>query len=112
MLMFESGRQFSPAMRITGSILCALLGLVFFVATTSLLASSPYSWATYYASKRTRAITIDGDLSDWDGVKGFTMDQEKFFFVGQGMSSSKWGGPKDLSATFRVIWDEQYIYVA
>ena len=28
------------------------------------------------------------------------------------MSSKSWGGPKDLSATFKVMWDEQYIYVA
>jgi hypothetical protein len=74
--------------------------------------SSPYSWATYFAPKRRVPITIDGDLSEWESVKGFTMDQEKFFFVGQGMSSRKWEGPKDLSATFKVVWDEQYIYVA
>ncbi|HEX4486384.1 MAG TPA: sugar-binding protein [Terriglobales bacterium] len=75
-------------------------------------ASSPYSWATYYAAKRAAAITIDGDLSEWAAIKGFTMDQEKFFYVGQGMSSKTWGGPKDLSSTFKVLWDEQYIYVA
>jgi hypothetical protein len=75
-------------------------------------ASSPYPWATYYATKRTQPITIDGDLSDWASVPGFTMAQEKFFFVGQGMSSAKWGGPKDLSATFRVQWDEKYLYLA
>ena len=75
-------------------------------------ASSPYPWATYYATKRTQPITIDGDLSDWTSVPGFTMAQEKFFFVGQGMSSAKWGGPKDLSATFRVQWDEKYLYLA
>jgi hypothetical protein len=40
------------------------------------------------------------------------MAESKFFFVGQGMSSEKWGGPKDLSATFRVIWDKHYLYVA
>jgi hypothetical protein len=40
------------------------------------------------------------------------MDQEKFFFVGQGMSSARWGGPKDLSATFRIQWDEKYLYLA
>lgn len=57
-------------------------------------------------------IVIDGDLSEWDGIRGFTMDQEKFFFIGQGLSSKRWGGPKDLSATFKVVWDEQYIYVA
>jgi hypothetical protein len=73
---------------------------------------SPYSWATYYAVKRKRPVKIDGELSEWAGIQGFTMAQEKFFFVGQGMSSAKWGGPKDLSATFRVQWDEQFLYVA
>lgn len=80
--------------------------------THPLRAFSPYSWATYYAPKRAHTITIDGDLSDCSDVKGFTMDQEKFFFVGQGMSSAKWKGPADLSATFKVQWDEQYIYIA
>ena len=80
--------------------------------THPLRAFSPYSWATYYAPKRAHAITVDGDLSDWSDVKGFTMDQEKFFFVGQGMSSAKWKGHADLSATFKVQWDEQYIYIA
>jgi hypothetical protein len=74
--------------------------------------SSPYSWATYYATKRMHPVTIDGDLSDWSSIPAFTMDQGKFFFVGQGMSSSKWTGPKDLSATFRVQWDEKYLYFA
>ncbi len=94
-------------------------GAGFFIVTFALVVggmplfgSSPYSWATYYAAKRTAAISIDGDLSDWESVKGFTMDQEKFFFVGQGMSSKTWGGPKDLSATFKVVWDEKYIYAA
>jgi len=73
---------------------------------------SPYSWATYYAAKRRSPIKVDGDLSDWAGVPGFTMNQEKFFFVGQGMSSAKWKGPDDLSATFKVQWDEQYLYIA
>ena len=43
---------------------------------------SPYSWATYYAVKRTIPIMIDGDLSEWSDVRGVTMDQEIFFFAG------------------------------
>jgi len=89
-----------------------LLILAIGTAATLAEASSPYSWATYSAPKRHMPVTIDGDLSEWESVKGFTMDQEKFFFVGQGMSSKTWQGPKDLSATFKVMWDEQYIYVA
>jgi hypothetical protein len=90
-------------------------GTVFLLSRFAAVAGYSYSsnsWATYYAVKRRRPIKIDGDLSEWTQVKGFTMDQEKFFFVGQGMSSAKWKGPQDLSATFWVQWDEQYIYVA
>jgi hypothetical protein len=82
------------------------------LAPSFVQAFSPYSWATYYAPKRLHTISIDGDVSDWADVKGFTMAQEKFFFVGQGLSSAKWKGPADLSATFRLQWDEQYLYVA
>ena len=40
------------------------------------------------------------------------MAERKFFFVGQGMSAAKWGGASDLSATFRVVWDQKYLYMA
>ena len=93
----------------TGKV--AVLFFALLVPTCS-FCSSPYSWATYYAPRRTQNIVIDGDLSEWEAVPGFTMDQEKYFYVGQGMSSKKWTGPKDLSATFKLVWDEQYIYVA
>ncbi len=73
---------------------------------------SPYEWATYYASKNIRQIKIDGNLEDWSDAPGVSMDQEKWFFVGQGMSSSKWTGVKDLYGNFKVKWDDEFIYVA
>lgn len=73
---------------------------------------SQYDWATYYALKKSHEIKIDGDLEDWKEVKGVSLDQEKFFFVGQGMSSSKWKGVEDLYGNFKVQWDEAYIYIA
>lgn len=88
----------------------SLIFLIFFV--DDVICYSSYSWATYYALKRTEPIKIDGDLSEWRDVKGFMMDQCKFFFVGQGMSSAKWGGVDDLSGTFKVKWDPEYIYIA
>lgn len=72
----------------------------------------PFAGPTYYATHRVSPVRIDGDLSEWASVKGFALDQEKFFFAGQGMSTSKWRGPQDLSARFKVQWDEEYIYVA
>jgi hypothetical protein len=73
---------------------------------------SPYDWATYYALRKTGDVKIDAKFDDWKHVKGFSLDQEKYFFVGQGMSSSKWKGKEDLSGIFKVQWDEEYIYVA
>ncbi|HVX67206.1 MAG TPA: sugar-binding protein [Bryobacteraceae bacterium] len=75
-------------------------------------AASPYPWAHYYATKRTRPLAIDGDLADWNGVPVVRMAEEKFFFVGQGMSSAKWQGVRDLAAEFRAQWDENYLYLA
>ena len=73
---------------------------------------SPYAWATYYAVKRSMPVTIDGDLSEWNGVRGVRMDQEVFFFTGQGISAAKWKGINDLSGTFKLLWDSEYIYIA
>jgi len=73
---------------------------------------SPYDWATYYALKKTHDVKIDGDLDDWKDVKGVSLDQEKYFFVGQGMSSSTWKGVKDLYGNFKVQWDASFIYIA
>jgi hypothetical protein len=99
----------APMRQMTASLLL-IVSFLFFTARVN--SFSPYSWATYYAQKRTVPVRIDGDLSEWQDIKGFTMAQEKFFFVGQGMSSAKWKGPADLSGIFKVMWDEQYIYIA
>jgi hypothetical protein len=85
---------------------------ILFALTATGYCASPYSWATYYATRRAVPIRIDGDVSEWQGAKAVPLDEEKYFFVGQGMSSAKWGGAKDLSAEFRVLWDTEYIYVA
>jgi len=73
---------------------------------------SPYSWATYYAEKRTNPVIIDGELSEWVNVRGVNMDQEIFFFTGQGMSAAKSNGIGDLSGNFKLLWDSEFIYIA
>jgi hypothetical protein len=91
-----------------------LPGLALFISSVA-CAEPPFSacpWATCYAPKRTVPVKIDGDLSEWKEVSGVTMAEEKFFFVGQGMSSAKWKGPADLSATFKLQWDHEFLYIA
>lgn len=86
-------------------ILLVLMPFIFIFSTNQNIlikdnVFSPYAWATYYAIKRSMPVTIDGDLSEWKAVRGVTMDQEVFFFTGQGISAAKWNGVKDLSGTF------------
>jgi hypothetical protein len=78
-------------------------------------AEPPFSsaaWATAYAIKRTDPIKIDGNLSEWSAASTVKMADEKFFYVGQGMSSAQWKGHADLSAAFRVRWDSEFLYMA
>ena len=98
-------------------VLLFLLPLIYlFTANQNILIKdnvfSPYAWATYYAVKRTIPVNIDGDLSEWVSVRGVTMDQEVFFFTGQGMSAAKWQGVNDLSGYFKLLWDSEFIYIA
>lgn len=54
---------------------------------------------------------MDGDLSDpaWaDATTGLVNEERQFF----AFKDRKWGGPADLSATVRFLWDEQYLYLA
>lgn len=88
------------------------LCLLSLVAAAPAHAEPPFAAATAYAVKRTEPIKIDGNLSEWNGVPGVKMADEKFFFVGQGMSSAQWKGPADLSAFFKLRWDNEFLYLA
>lgn len=89
-----------------------LLSFAVLAALDCTYAAPPFAKATYYATQRVTPVRIDGDLSEWASVKGVALNQEKYFFVGQGMSSAKWRGPQDLSAVFKVQWDAEYLYAA
>lgn len=91
---------------------CLLFLMMTFLSSLTAQTFSPYEWATYYAQKKDKDIKIDGNLNDWKDINGFSLNQEKYFFVGQGMSSSKWKGLDDLYGHFKVIWDEEFIYLA
>ncbi len=57
------------------------------------------------AAYRTDTITIDGDLGEWT-TTAYTAN-ETVPYAGSG-----WSGPSDLSATFYIAWDADYLYVA
>lgn len=73
-------------------------------ATSSTL-SSRSNGTPVTAAYRSFTITIDGDLSEWT-TTSYTAN-ETVPYAGSG-----WSGPSDLSATFHLAWDADYLYVA
>lgn len=74
---------------------------------------------TFPIRKATKALTIDGDLSDWPDSSRIAIphrlveytpltadEREKF------PNPKPWQGPADLSAAFRAAWDERNLYLA
>lgn len=54
-----------------------------------------------------RTITIDGDLTDWNGVAGIHLDDAPY----RKLSADR-RGSDDLGGSVRLAWDDQYLYVA
>jgi len=58
------------------------------------------------ARRAARPPTIDGNLDEWGG-REYAIDQ-----VVHQEQGGEWTGPGDLGGTFRVAWDDQYLYLA
>ncbi|MBN2129243.1 MAG: hypothetical protein JW741_07085 [Sedimentisphaerales bacterium] len=52
-----------------------------------------------------RDITIDGDLSDWQGVTWYEVADAGKQWFGQGITVQGWQGPSDLSFSWAGAWD-------
>jgi len=51
-------------------------------------------------------LTIDGDLSDWEGAAFKLIGRQQDVFRGE------WAGPDDLTCTWSVMWDDTTFYFA
>ena len=59
-----------------------------------------------------QAVTMDGDLADWTGAASVTLENAAYFDPAVPGKRRVWRGPSDLSATIRLQWDDQALYVA
>ncbi len=58
-----------------------------------------------HAVRRTFAIALDGELSEWSNTSAAPIDEVVFL-------RENWAGPDDLSGTVRAAWDDTYLYLA
>lgn len=62
------------------------------------------------ASKKKDRISVDGDLSEWGGVKGYLVSEDMPVLVPGIRKVNK--DKHVLHSTFYIQWDEQYLYLA
>ncbi|MCI0394243.1 MAG: protein kinase [Chloroflexi bacterium] len=74
-------------------------------ATTPTATAGPAGLGTVEARRRDSQPVIDGILAEWDGYPAVASS----FFV---HSDSNWNGSEDLTAVWRLGWDNDYLYVA
>lgn len=61
------------------------------------------------ATRATKPIVVDGDLSDWKGTTPIVLDKHELVSP---PDPGFWKGPQDLSATGYVKYDSKYLYFA
>ena len=61
---------------------------------------------TALAKKAKKPVRIDGDFAPFSAGIPIVMDSDKFLKEGK-----TWKGPKDLSASIYLLWDETYFYM-
>ena len=68
--------------------------------------------AAPYCELPQRLIKVDGDLSDWNGIKPNIVQGEQHLWFGQGMTRANWSGDDDLSYQWRGAWYGDHLYFA
>ena len=57
-----------------------------------------------------RAITVDADVSDWQGIAANRVDGSEHLWFGQDMTPEKWKGNADHSYQWRAAWFGNKLY--
>jgi len=90
----------------TGKVLA--FALVMTLALSLCVGALAYSDNNVTAYKVTEAITVDGDLSEWDTSSAVTADTADKVVRDAG----EWSGAEDDSFSVYVMWDENNLYLA
>lgn len=98
----KNGIQFKRMKRALSLIMSLTVGLGLCTS------ASAYSDKTMNAYKTNAAITIDGDLSEWNtSSPAVIIDEEQVI-----RDKGQWTGPEDCSMEVYLMWDEANLYLA
>lgn len=81
---------------------------VFSGCTTLAVEHHKLSVPTY--GMQERPITVDGDLSDWQGIAPDRVEGADHLWFGQGMTPEKWSGNQDLSYSWRGAYSGDRLF--
>jgi len=57
-----------------------------------------------------REIKVDGDVSDWSGIKGNVVEGREHLWIGQDLIAEKWKGNEDQSFSWKAAWFKNALY--
>ncbi len=82
-----------------------------FAIETTVPTSTPTSTPTSVAAvfgilKATAPPTVDGDVAEWASLPGSVIESDAFH-----CGTAFWSGPDDYAANWRLVWDEENLYV-
>lgn len=82
-----------------------------FAIETTVPTSTPTSTPTSVAAvfgilKATAPPTVDGDVAEWASLPGSVIESDAFH-----CGTALWSGPDDYAANWRLVWDEENLYV-
>lgn len=87
---------------------CLLVLLMFECAGCSSIEPKDSVSPAYEIARRT--ITVDADISDWEGVAANRVEGREHLWYGQGMTPEKWNGNSDHSFQWRAAWAGNKLY--
>lgn len=100
-------KALSPGKIVPVNIQCDIIG------TNGKISSQNIAFDFFEAEKlpKSQKIEIDGNMSDWDDIPEFRLKNRTVNKQKQAVSPEKIGFSGDHEATFRVSWDNKYLYM-
>lgn len=76
--------------------------LILILSVLCLSCTSKHSPDSYDYVIKNHAITVDGNIDDWQSIDSISVNGEKHIWIGEGLPEGAWQGPQDLSFSVKA----------